>query len=191
MKNYIITATQAQSIIDIACNSWKHRLAASWGGNIVLNKDIEIAEESYQEMREACTAHQNKLFDTIFPETNPFKAGDWVKIIQRNTTHTNKVIQLTEENIGSCMKGYHIYLPETNTDWRYPEQIRLATKEEIASVKYPKNGTPCLVRDYKAGWNFRYADGKGNFYNDSKKSGNTVNFTEWRILDMNNLPINK
>ena len=66
--NYKITAEQAQSIINIACENWKKKLAEKWANNIVLNKEIEISEEFYKEMRKACTEPQNKLFDKIFGE---------------------------------------------------------------------------------------------------------------------------
>jgi mRNA-degrading endonuclease RelE of RelBE toxin-antitoxin system len=66
--NYKITAEQAQSIVNIACENWKKKLAEKWANNIVLNKEIEISEEFYKEMRKACTEPQNKLFDKIFGE---------------------------------------------------------------------------------------------------------------------------
>jgi hypothetical protein len=66
MKPRIITAEQAQSIIDIACIKWKPQLAHKWANNIVLKTDIGISEEFYQEMRKACTGPQNDLFDQIF-----------------------------------------------------------------------------------------------------------------------------
>ena len=66
MKPRIITAEQAQSIIDIACTTWTGRLADKWAKDIVTKKPIEISEEFYQEMRKACTGPQNDLFDQIF-----------------------------------------------------------------------------------------------------------------------------
>jgi len=66
MKNRTISAANAQRIINIACENWKQKLAANWGFNIALSKDIEILEDFYQEMRKACTDSQNVLFDDIF-----------------------------------------------------------------------------------------------------------------------------
>jgi hypothetical protein len=66
MKPRIITAEQAQSIIDIACTTWTGKLADKWAKDIVTKKPIEISEEFYQEMRKACTDAQHKLFDQIF-----------------------------------------------------------------------------------------------------------------------------
>ena len=57
---------EAQEIIDIACKEWKERLFDYWGKNIVLKQQIEILEQSYQEMRKACTKEQHELFDRIF-----------------------------------------------------------------------------------------------------------------------------
>jgi hypothetical protein len=61
-----ITYNQAQQIIDIACSRWKEKLFTLWGKNIVLKQEITISEESYKEMRNACTDEQNTLFDEIF-----------------------------------------------------------------------------------------------------------------------------
>ena len=66
MKKFTITAELAQSIIDIACGTWKKQLAEKWANNIVLGNEIEISEEFYKEMRAACTPPQNELFDKIF-----------------------------------------------------------------------------------------------------------------------------
>ena len=66
MKNRILTPQNATRIINIACSTWKPKLAEKWATNIVLNKDTEIPEEFYQEMRKACTTDQNTLFDEIF-----------------------------------------------------------------------------------------------------------------------------
>ena len=66
MENRTISAANAQRIINVACENWKQKLAANWGFNIALSKDIEILEDFYQEMRKACTDSQNVLFDEIF-----------------------------------------------------------------------------------------------------------------------------
>ena len=56
---------------------------------------------------------------------------------------------------------------------------------------YP-DGTPCLVKTHNdRPWELRYANGKGKFYCNSKKSGE--NFSNWDYhmkLDINNLPVN-
>jgi hypothetical protein len=65
-KSFTITSEQAQSIINIACNKWKKKLAEKWANNIVLGNEIEISEEFYEVMRAACTPPQNELFDKIF-----------------------------------------------------------------------------------------------------------------------------
>jgi hypothetical protein len=58
--------SDAQRIIDVACSTWKDKLALWWGTNIVLGKSTEVLEAEYKEMRSACTADQHKLFDEIF-----------------------------------------------------------------------------------------------------------------------------
>ena len=49
----------AQRIIDVACSSWKPRLAALWADSIVMSLDISVSENNYKEMRVACTKEQN------------------------------------------------------------------------------------------------------------------------------------
>lgn len=61
-----ITPEQAQSIIDIACSYWKEKLFKVWGQYIVYKKNIDIDEDYYKEMRQACTEEQHELFNKIF-----------------------------------------------------------------------------------------------------------------------------
>jgi hypothetical protein len=68
-----------------------------WATNIVLNKDTEISEEFYQEMRLACTATQNEIFDEIFGKDEQLiKASDLkigeAMIVQDKTTWWNGAI---------------------------------------------------------------------------------------------------
>ena len=52
------------------------------------------------------------------------------------------------------------------------------------------DGTPCLVSyNPKAGWDLRYADGKGCFYFDGKKKGIAESWLLSQVLDINNLPV--
>lgn len=55
---------------------------------------------------------------------------------------------------------------------------------------YP-DGTPCLVKGcVNDGWNLRYANGKGQFYTDGRKSGNVETWSYHHKLDIENLPVN-
>jgi hypothetical protein len=75
----IITYSDAQRIVDIACGTWTEILFGKWGKDIVLKNDILITDEDYQKMRKACTSEQHKLFDEIFGEDKPkLKIGDWI-----------------------------------------------------------------------------------------------------------------
>ena len=64
--NKTLSPTNAKRILDIACATWKTKLANLWGPNMVLDKDIIVSNEEYIEMRKACTPEQNTLFDEIF-----------------------------------------------------------------------------------------------------------------------------
>lgn len=97
MKNRILTPANAQRIISVACSAWKSKLAEKWATNIVLNKDTEISEEFYQEMRSACTAEQNEIFDEIFGKDEQLiKASDLkigeAMIVQDKTKWCNGII---------------------------------------------------------------------------------------------------
>lgn len=75
----ILKPSDAQRIINIACSSWKNRLAALWAVSIVKNQDIVINESFYKEMRKECTEPQHELFDEIFGKDEAeqtYKYGD-------------------------------------------------------------------------------------------------------------------
>lgn len=75
--NYKITPEQAQSIINIACSTWKAKLATLWANKIVLGQEIDVDASFYKEMRKACTEQQHRLFDKIFgPEEKSFSSND-------------------------------------------------------------------------------------------------------------------
>ena len=160
-----------------------------WGKDIVLKNKIDISELEYKAMREACTLRQHELFDDIFGKQPNLKVGDWVKIIQPGVDRTGDVFQLNESNFINVFFNSDIRYDGAN--WAFPEQVRLATEEEINTAKYPKDGTPCLVKSSLIdGWELLYANGKGNFYTDGKKSGFTIHRNYWMVLDVNNLPVN-
>lgn len=64
---------------------------------------------------------------------------------------------------------------------------------EIFGKEFPPNGTPCLVRDSRCcSWKLAYADGDGRFYEASKKLGILrISWSEWQVLNINNLPVNE
>lgn len=184
-----ITYSDAQRIVDIACETWKEILFGKWGKDIVLKKDIEITEEDYQKMRKACTEPQHKLFDQIFGEDKPqFKVGDWViGWFTTNADYTDKAWEIGDiDQLGYIFPKKSI---RHNTDARH---LRLATEEEIKAATAFADGTPCLVRDNLGdNWKFYYADGKGEFYAFGKKSGiRSIPWKQSMKLDMDNLPIN-
>ena len=65
-----LSIENAKKIIDIACQTWKNKLAEKWGKDLLLNAHVSINETFYKEMREACDSDQHKLFDTIFGADN-------------------------------------------------------------------------------------------------------------------------
>ncbi len=51
MKNKIITAEDAQFVIDGATGYWRRKLAAMWAMSIVLGDSVEIPNDLYEEIR--------------------------------------------------------------------------------------------------------------------------------------------
>lgn len=83
-----LTPEDAQSIIEIACSTWKNKLAKKWATDIVLNKVTEISEDFYKEMRKACTPDQHISFDRIFGKdekeftSQDLKVGEYMEITE-------------------------------------------------------------------------------------------------------------
>jgi hypothetical protein len=116
MKNRILTPQNATRIINIACSTWKPKLAEKWATNIVLNKDTEISEEFYQEMRKACTTEQNELFDEIFGSDE-------------------QLINISDLEIGEAMKIY-----DNNSRWNGIIIMRIWA--EVDEVRYVDINNP-------------------------------------------------
>jgi len=116
MKNRILTPQNATRIITIACSTWKPKLAEKWATNIVLNKDTEISEEFYQEMRKACTTDQNTLFDEIFGSDE-------------------QLINISDLEIGEAMK-----IHDSNTRWNGIIIMRIWA--EVDEVRYVDINNP-------------------------------------------------
>jgi len=120
-----------------------------------------------------------------------FKEGDWVYV------ETNK--ESAHLNVGDVFKvcgdmnRYSRYCRLRGIDI---SRLRHATKEEIRNAEYPKEGVALLVRlaRYDCSWQLRYSAGSGRYYIDGRKSGINTNpltlVAEWRILDIDNLPVN-
>jgi hypothetical protein len=173
-----INYNQAQLIIDAACRTWKEKLFDKWGKAIVLKNAINISEEDYQSMRDACTGSQHDLFDDIFGKDVKFKIGDWVTYWSESEqkTLTSKIVKATAST----------YCVLENGKEPFYDLLKLATEEEIQKANVIPEGTPCLARDYEDDtWKFVYSNGNGKF-----DSGASIEMP-WKyvqVLDLNNLP---
>lgn len=160
-----ITAEQAQEIIDIACGTWKLKLASIWSKDIVLKKSINITEDDYKEMRGACNYSQNELFDEIFGKDEcHFKVGDWV--IAKEGGYPARQVEKVQYNCLNVGKDNGVY----SFDY-----CRLATEEEILKAKY-KIGDWVYVIDGKSG--ARGANGKVGQITDAKSNNGLFSFEE-------------
>jgi hypothetical protein len=129
MKNRILTPLNAARIINIACSAWKKILAEKWAVDMILDKNIEISDEFYKEMRKACTAPQNELFDDIFGSDEQF-------------------IDVSELVIGESMKIY-----DANGATKFEGIIVMRIWAEDGEFKYvdvnnPRN-TWCISPKFK------------------------------------------
>ena len=127
---FMLSPSDQLRIINIACSSWKEKLAELFGKYIVLDKSFDISEHYYKEMREACTKEQHILFDEIFGKNE------------------------------ECIP----------------------------------DGTPCLVTMDFSNYSLRYSNGKGEHYNNGKKTGDTFKWDNVIILNeeaLKNLPVNE
>ena len=175
----------AQRIIDIACSTWKSKLASMWAHNMVLGKPVEISESFYKEMRSACTNEQHKLFDYIFGkdvEKCPYKVGDWIVV-------NNIVVKITEIRENSYHICWITHTPNANTGGgisfkAYKDSIRLATSEEIAKSNCPyKDGELIWVKTNGV-WILRYSNGKITSSGDAEVYYNQLkggSVTRWPI----------
>ena len=65
------TREQFVELHSIACNTWKGKLIDMFQG-FSTQDELEVTKEVYENMRDACTVYQRKVFDKIFGE-DPFK----------------------------------------------------------------------------------------------------------------------
>lgn len=199
-----IARTQAQSIIDVACSNWKDRLVENWAKEMLIQGYVEITDEFYQNMRKACTKEQNELFDKIFGKDEPeYKIGEWVTFMPEKGLKTpawDRQITLPIDSIhgdslhfsSEDLKLYaNHYKDWTDGGGNIKQAFRKATPEEIKKAQSYPDGTPCLVRDHNdESWKLAYANGNGEFYKESSKSGNVHEWEYHMKLDMYNLPVN-
>lgn len=182
---FYLQPVNAQTIINIACSTWKPKLASMWANNIVLNKSIEISEEFYKEMRNACTVEQHTLFDSIFGkdiEEFPYKVNDWITI-------DGVVAKITGINKDSSHIYWIKHTPNANTGGGfsfkcYKNRIRFATPEEIAKASCPyKDGELIWVKTNGV-WILRYSNGKITSSGDAEVYYNQLkggSVTRWPI----------
>jgi hypothetical protein len=164
-----LSPANAQRIIDAACYSWREKLAVLWAKNIVLEKDIEISEDFYKEMRKACTPPQNELFDEIFGKDVQYKEGDWVVFLNKSgvfESHGRRTDRAYK--IQSADKhGLRVFKEDNKTTdgngYAVNEHVRPATPEEIQQAQCPYyDGQLVAVTDNKIAWELVYASGKLN-----------------------------
>jgi len=203
--NRILKPNEAQSIIDIACPTWKQKLAKLWSLSIVMDENISITQDFYKEMRKACTDSQNKLFDEIFGkdtpiETIPVEVGDWIVVVKgispASIKFNGQCLQVIRLLSNDRMGTYAVVVVDNrHAIWNgapddKPLEYRLATPEEIRNATWYPHLTPCLVQTYSFRWELMYsAEEPNSFYLNAKQKGTVLTFKKHRKLDMNNLVV--
>lgn len=66
-----INLQQAKSIIKVACTDWSNKLAKKWGSDLILNGQVEVTENFYKLMRDACDDDQHLVLNKVFGERKP------------------------------------------------------------------------------------------------------------------------
>lgn len=183
---FTLKPEQAQSIIDIACGTWKDKLAKKWANRIVTKNYIQVDYVFYKVMRNACTTEQHKLFDKIFGKDTlecVFKQGEYI-VYNDRTYH----IETTDDGNGRVQLR--------NISFESGRTIRFVSIEDINknahlwSIDDTKNGEPVWCEDNITNWIFRYSNGKGEIYPCQKKSINDYygGFIVYKPFDPFNLP---
>lgn len=187
--------TDAKRIINIACGEWQQKLAKMWGYELLIDSSVEITEGFYKEMRNACTPSQNLLFDEIFGEDEKgYQVGDCVITEGYSDVYDGRVLKIKEIDTNYVFFTVLDYGYFNSSDVFSIGRIkRKATEEEIEKAQIIPEGTPCLVRRQghflPNSYRLRYADGKGGFYMNGNKKGDTGGWDVVHVLnDLNNLP---
>jgi hypothetical protein len=168
MSNKTISSKQAQQIIDIACPTWKAKLAPKWSLDIVLSKSIEIPDSEYRGMRAACTTEQHVLFDKIFG--NQYEIGTHVIVKGYHKNYDGRVLKITriDDNRYVYFEVLDGGKSNKTDNFDINRIVRLATPEEIQQATqaalFPPKGTWCLVKDNSdESWYVRMYNGDGKF----------------------------
>lgn len=184
----------AQKIIDIACSTWKTKLASQWANSIVLNLNIEITESFYKKMRKACTAEQNILFDSIFGKDIIFKKDDIVVVTGTSTYNYGLSTGNIKPIVGKSYKYVKfsnglavLEVNALNSISISNNDIRLATEEEVKafnSYSYTRGELVFVKNSPNNEWSLRYTNGVINDYNHLECYNSQHNYgdvTSWLI----------
>ena len=100
------TREQFIELHSIACDRWKGKLIDMFQG--FANQDkLEVTKDVYEDMRDACTVSQRKVFDKIFGK-NPFKKEVYfmcTKTLEDRFVEGNKYRLITNMNDGYLLEN--------------------------------------------------------------------------------------
>lgn len=173
---FILTKEDSLKIYDVACGSWRERLAKKWGEEMFINNHISITKEFYDEMRNACDSKQHKVLDEIFgvDDEIDFSILNDTDVFYVECKSTNKYLFKGKDAFSSAIQTTKIFNFQTNgteINWvcgnKDVKELRLATEKEIELFNQHfnpcpyKNGELIFVRDYdREVWLLRYATGE-------------------------------
>lgn len=177
----------AQSIIDIACSTWKDKLAKKWATDIVLNKWIDVSYIFYKEMRKACTKEQHEVFDEIFGKDTlkcVFKQGEYI-VYDNRTYH----VETTDDGNGRVQLRSISF--EGGRTIRFVSIEDINKNAHLWDIYDTKDGEPVWCNTTLTGFVLRYSNGHSEVYNNQKVQGKTTSFSFYRPFDPFNLPYNE
>lgn len=171
-----LTKEDSLKIYDVACQSWKSKLAKKWGEEMFINNHTSITKEFYDEMRNACDSKQHKVLDEIFgvDDEIDFSILNDTDVFYVECKSGNTYLFKGKDAFTKCTQTTNILSLKDNTksiNWicenEDVKELRLATKEEIELFNQHfnpcpyKDGELIFVKDDSWGiWQLRYATGE-------------------------------
>ena len=173
---FILTKEDSLKIYDVACQSWKSKLARKWGEQMFIYNYTSITKEFYDEMRNACDSKQHKVLDEIFgvDDEIDFSILNDTDVFYVKCDTGNDYLFKGKDAFTKDTKTTNIVTLRDNTksiNWicenEDVKELRLATEKEIELFSQHfnlcpyKDGELIFVKEYSKGvWHLRYATGE-------------------------------
>lgn len=206
---------EANTLIKLEVGSYIYH--PDWGvGNVIKKERNQVAEWAYT-IRQKNGNEYQLIHGSIRHKKSTIATPEQIKKFNEPELIKLEVGSYITGPFGTTIKiisidGGYVLVERRNgsTDafWIGSEfhiKSKIATPEQIAAFNRPwnegieearkyKDGQPCLVRDAYCNWRLQYANGKGDFYSNNKKSGVIACYNLHMPLNkttIKNLPVNE